>query len=81
MFITLLTLYHLFNRLKDFNAQLQSQRLLQSNHGVIQRAQDATHQQNIMAMSTSTTKKELFAPKSSIGSKKISTLPNNFTYL
>jgi len=54
----LLTLYYLPNRLKDFNAQLQSQRLLQSNHGVIQRAQNATHQQNMTAMYISATKKE-----------------------
>ena len=81
MFVKLLTLYHVLNRLKDLNAQSQSQSLLQSNHGVIQHAQDATHQQNMTAMCTSATKKELSAPKSSIGTNKISTLPNNFTYL
>ena len=63
MFVKLLTLYHVLNRLKDFNAQLQSQRLLQSNHGVIQRAQDATRQQNMMGTRTYATKKELCAPK------------------
>jgi len=45
------------------NPQSQSQSLFQNNHGVIQHAQDATHQQNMMAMSTPATKKELSAPK------------------